>query len=129
MLSAPLPVIENPDRWGTTKECAMIRKTFLQADGKMVARITFMLPHSIWADKIYLVGDFNNWDCNSHPFWQDREGNWTLTLDLEVGRAYQYRYRRECGGWLNDYRADAYVHDHNGSYNFVVITAPNYGRQ
>ena len=39
----------------------MVRKEFLEIGGKVVARVTFALPSSIWADAIYLVGDFNQW--------------------------------------------------------------------
>ena len=52
----------------------MIHKTFMETDSRLVARVTFTLPDSIWADTIYLVGDFNDWNCTSHPFPQDREG-------------------------------------------------------
>ncbi|MEJ2558476.1 MAG: hypothetical protein P8186_20120 [Anaerolineae bacterium] len=37
----------------------MIHKTFIRTNGTSVARVTFTLPDSIWADQIYLVGDFN----------------------------------------------------------------------
>lgn len=36
-------------------------KTFVETDSGLVARVTFTLPNSIWADAIYLVGDFNLW--------------------------------------------------------------------
>ncbi len=52
----------------------MIQKTFVSADGRTVARVTFTLPDSVWADKIYLVGDFNGWSRNSHPLRRDRMG-------------------------------------------------------
>jgi len=54
-----------------------------------------MLPGSIWADNIYLVGDFNDWNQSSHPFQQTDQGTWMFTLDLEVSRSYQFRYRRD----------------------------------
>jgi hypothetical protein len=48
---------------------------------------------------------------------------WTLTVDLEVGRCYQFRYRRD-GEWINDGQADGYVHNRFGSDNFLVVTDP-----
>ena len=50
----------------------MIHKAFIQRDHKTLARVTFVLPSSIWADQIALVGDFNGWDSRSHPFGRDR---------------------------------------------------------
>ena len=70
----------------------MISKTFIEREGHVVARVTFTLPLSLWADTIYLVGDFNDWSRSSHPLRRDREGRWTLTIDLLPGRANQFRY-------------------------------------
>jgi hypothetical protein len=43
----------------------MIRKTFIETESGLVARVTFILPNSTWADTIYLVGDFNGWNHTS----------------------------------------------------------------
>ena len=104
----------------------MIHKTFITNNGKSAARVTFILPNSIWADIIYLVGDFNHWNCSSHPFQRDREGRWILTVDLELGQAYQFRYLRDDQGWMHEYQADDYVYNPSGSDNFVVVTEPNF---
>jgi 1,4-alpha-glucan branching enzyme len=104
----------------------MIHKTFIRTNGTSVARVTFTLPDSIWADQIYLVGDFNGWNRTSHPFQRDREGRWGLTVDLELGRAYQFRYLCDGEHWKNDSQADAHVHNRYGSDNFVVVTDPSF---
>lgn len=104
----------------------MIHKTFVETDSGLVARVTFTLPNSIWADAFYLVGDFNDWNRTSHPFPQDREGHWSITVDLELGRALQFRYLRDGEEWMNDNQADAYVPNLYGSDNFVVVTDPNF---
>ena len=104
----------------------MIHKTFITVNGRTVVRVTFTLPDSIWADKIYLVGDFNHWNRTSHPFRRDRTGRWILTVDLEPGRAYQFRYLCDNDRWMNESQADAHVHNRYGSDNFVVITDPNF---
>jgi hypothetical protein len=61
----------------------MIHKTFIETDSGLVARVTFTLPDRIWADAIYLVGDFvavpRDWNRTSHLFLQDREGRWSIT--------------------------------------------------
>src|SRR5258706_13063318 len=105
----------------------MIHKTFVETEHGPIARVTFTLPDSTWADTIYLVGDFNGWNQSSHPFQLDREGNWTITIDLEVNRRYEFRYRRD-GNWMNDSQADGYVRNLHGSDNFLVMTEPNFKR-
>ena len=102
----------------------MVEKAFVQKEGKQVARVTFVVPNSTWADAVHLVGDFNQWSRTSHPFRRDREGHWRLTADLDVGRAYQFRYLRDGEVWMNDNQADAYVANPYGSDNSVVITDP-----
>ena len=104
----------------------MIHKTFVEENEQIRARITFTLPDTIWADRITLVGDFNGWDLHSHPFTRTRAGEWTITLELEPSRAYQFRYLQGNNQWINDPAADAYVHNIYGSDNSVVITDPNF---
>ena len=55
-------------------------------------RITFELPSSLWADRVYVVGDFNHWSQTSTPLTQARDGAWRATLDLPIGKQYQFYY-------------------------------------
>lgn len=50
------------------------------------------------------------------------DGAWSLTLELEPGRDYQYRYRTDTGVWHTDPTADASVPNPYGSDNSVVST-------
>ncbi|MEJ2560146.1 MAG: isoamylase early set domain-containing protein [Anaerolineae bacterium] len=104
----------------------MIQKTFVKAGERPVVRVVFILPSSIWADTIYLVGDFNSWNRRSHPFRRDRDGRWILDVELELGRAYQFRYLCDGVAWMTDMQADAYVSNPSGNDNFVVVTDPNF---
>jgi len=70
----------------------MIKKIYFKANGRELARVTFSLPSNIWADRINLVGDFNGWDCTSQPFRRDRDGAWTISVDLEIGQSYKFYY-------------------------------------
>jgi len=99
----------------------MIRKQFVNTRNGRVARVTFSLPGSVWADSIYLVGDFNDWNETSHSLSLGRDQDWSITLDLELNREYQFRYRKD-GDWINDNQADAYVQNPYGSDNFIVNT-------
>ena len=120
----------------------MIHKAFPRTNGPNVARVTFTLPRSTKSETVYLVGNFNDWNPTSHPLESNGDGSRTLTLDLELRRAYQFRYLRDGGEWMhdsqadayiggewmNDSQADAYVYGRNGTYNFIVITDPDYKR-
>jgi len=102
----------------------MIHKAFVEKEGTLVARVTFSLPSSLWADQIYLVGDFNDWNQYSLPFGRERDGAWSLTMDFECGRTYQFRYLCDGRDWMNDNQADAYIYNPYGSNNCVLITDP-----
>lgn len=49
-----------------------------------------------------------------------------ITVDLDLGRAYQFRYLRDHDHWLNESQADAYVVNAYGTDNFVVVTDPHF---
>jgi 1,4-alpha-glucan branching enzyme len=91
-------------------------------DGKHVS-VTFELPSSIWAERVNLVGDFNDWDSTRHEMRQSRvDGNWRITLELPVGAEYQFRYLVNGHDWHNDWHADKYVSNEYGTDNSVVCT-------
>lgn len=95
----------------------MIRKQTL-ADGKVA--VTFELPASLWADTIHVVGDFNGWDNGSLPLKQRHDGCWEITIVLDAGRDYQFRYLLNGTDWQNDYQADRYAPNPYSSENSVV---------
>lgn len=98
----------------------MIRKTPLP-NGKVA--VTFEMPASIWADSIYLVGDFNGWNTTTHPLKQRHsDGVWEITLELDANQTYEYRYLINGTEWQNDWQADRYVANPYGSENSVVVT-------
>ncbi|MGQ9613079.1 MAG: isoamylase early set domain-containing protein [Chloroflexus sp.] len=84
-------------------------------------RVTFSLPASLWADTIYLVGDFNGWNPHATPLRATEHG-WMVTLDLEAERTYQYRYLVNGNEWHNDWNADGYAPNPYGGNNSVVDT-------
>lgn len=82
-------------------------------------RVVFELPACIWADRIYLVGDFNGWCTGTTPFIQGRDGIWRAAVDLVAGCRYQFRYLVD-GTWQTDYHADGWIDNGYGSQNSVV---------
>lgn len=95
----------------------MIRK--LPSPKADCVRVIFELPACIWADRIFLVGDFNDWSKTAAPFAQGRDGVWRVTLDLTAGREYQFRYLVD-GRWQTDFHADGWVDNEFGSKNSIV---------
>jgi 1,4-alpha-glucan branching enzyme len=84
-------------------------------------RVTFSLPASIWADTIHLVGDFNHWNTSATPLRLD-ESKWSVSLELDIGCVYQYRYLLNHSEWNNDWNADALITSEQGNENSVVNT-------
>jgi 1,4-alpha-glucan branching enzyme len=86
-------------------------------------RVTFELPSAIWAERVALVGDFNNWDPDKDQMFPSRsDGNWRITLELKAGRSYQFRYLVNGRDWHNDWHADEYAPNEFGTDNSVVVT-------
>jgi 1,4-alpha-glucan branching enzyme len=83
--------------------------------------VTFSMPASIWADIIYLVGDFNGWDERA-TLLRHTDAGWLATLELEPGQSYQYRYLVDGSQWHNDWHADGYAPNGHGGDNSVVTT-------
>ncbi|MBI1299275.1 glycoside hydrolase family 13 [bacterium] len=104
----------------------MIDKCYINRGDQRRLKVTFHLPATLWTESIHLVGDFNDWNQTSHPLEHNRFGIWMLTVELEVGRVYQFRYLRDGKEWFNDTQADAYVYNQHGSSNFVVVTDPTF---
>ncbi len=85
-------------------------------------RVTFRLPSTIWAESVHLVGDFNDWSRTSHPLQRTRDGEWEISLVLNQGKSYQFRYLVNRSDWQNDWNADRYVSNPFGGENSVIET-------
>ena len=97
----------------------MISKESIARKG--LARVTFELPSCLWAGRVNLVGEFNNWDGLVTPMTQDPfDENWRVTVDLESGRRYRFRYLVDGQEMLNDCQADDHVENPQGLYDPVV---------
>lgn len=78
---------------------------------KPVCKVTFELPGAAAgaAASVHLVGDFNGWDTARTPMKRRKDGSFTVTLDLERDREYQYKYLIDASHWENDWAADRYT--------------------
>jgi 1,4-alpha-glucan branching enzyme len=101
------------------KEPEMIIKRPSTNKGKVV--VTFEIPGAVWAERIHLVGEFNDWDSDSLPFQRQRHGNWQIEIELDAGREYRFRYLFDGDQWSTDWQADKTVPNPHGSYDSVVV--------
>jgi 1,4-alpha-glucan branching enzyme len=86
-----------------------ISKKYLKK--KPICKVTFNLPAKSVkaAKKVAIVGEFNNWDPKEAPMRKLKDGTFTRTLDLEVGKEYQFRYLINESVWYNDVEADRFA--------------------
>lgn len=52
------------------------------------------------AEKVSLMGEFNNWNVKTHPMKKDENGMWKKTVMLQPGK-YEYKLLVD-GQWQND---------------------------
>ena len=96
----------------------MLKKQFLKT--KEVVKVTFSLPEAVQGETVFLVGDFNNWDESATAMKRQKNGSFTVTLDLEKEREYQFRYLVNGTEWHNDWKADGYIPNPYSGDNSVV---------
>ncbi|HEX9972450.1 MAG TPA: isoamylase early set domain-containing protein [bacterium] len=88
-----------------------------------LCKVTFSLSKEIakLAKTVHLVGEFNDWDEKATPMKQLKDGSFSVTLDLERGREYQFRYLIDHKIWENDWNADKYALTHFGDCDNSVV--------
>jgi 1,4-alpha-glucan branching enzyme len=108
------------DGKGTVAEIAM-KKQYLKS--RPACKVTFRLPMQATVDAktVHLVGDFNNWDRESIPMKRQKDGDFSVAVELENGREYRYRYLINGNCWENDWNADRYAQNPFGGDDSVVI--------
>ena len=106
----------------------MLKKQYVNS--RKIAKITFELAQSeiqaeisaeLPAENVFLVGEFNDWDPVATSMkYSKKKKSFAVTLDLEPGRQYQFRYLINGVFWCNDWAADAYITSEFGPDNYVV---------
>jgi 1,4-alpha-glucan branching enzyme len=84
-------------------------------------RVTFKYPNQEQAGSAMLAGEFNNWSTTDTPMKKLKDGSFSVTVSLEVGCAYTFRYVLDQNVWVNDLEADQYVANEHGEDNSVVV--------
>ena len=97
-----------------------IKKQFLKT--KPIVKVSFKLSseEALGAEKVQILGDFNEWDRSAKPMKQLKSGDFSQTIDLETGKEYQFRYLIDGEMWVNDPDADKYIQNEFDSENGVL---------
>ena len=99
-----------------------LKKRYLKTSPK--CKVTFDVPKELTqtAKKVTVVGEFNDWNTNATPLKKQKNQVYKVTLDLEQGKEYQFRYLIDDKNWINDWNADKYVTSEIGNCeNSVVV--------
>jgi len=81
-------------------------------------RVRFALKAAT-AKEVLLIGDFNQWNPDSHPMKNKGQGEWEKTAMLAPGR-YEYKFLMD-GNWKEDSENDQVCPNCFGTYNNVLV--------
>ena len=94
-----------------------LKKSYSKSKEK--CKVTFSFRDGS-AQNVCVVGDFNEWDVNATPMKKSRTG-FSATVELDAGRAYQYRYFVDGERWENDNSAEGFAPSpYSDSQNCIV---------
>ena len=83
------------------------------------ASVIFTLPAAVGARQAAVCGEWNDWSPDADVMDVGEDG-FSLTIELEVGRPYRFRYLLDGQRWENDWHADFYVPNGYGGDDSVV---------
>ncbi len=98
----------------------MIKKVL--GDELGTVAVTFELDPGVAANTVALAGDFNGWSTDASPMARRPDGGFHITLVLEIGREYRFRYVLDGDRWVNVWDADDYAPNNFGGEDSVVRT-------
>ena len=86
-------------------------------------KVTFTLPADVQAESVALCGDFNDWSAENIKLARDGDGDgsWRVTVALQPGHSYRYRYLVDGERWENAWHADRYVPNPYGGDDSVIL--------
>ncbi len=96
----------------------MLKKNYTKS-GK-ICRVTFKYNNSEGSQNASLVGEFNKWSLQESPMKKLKDGSLSVTLSLQAGTSYQFRYVLDGNTWVNDMQADGYLPNQYGEENSVI---------
>lgn len=85
--------------------------------------IFWLSKHAVpGAHSVAVAGNFNNWDMHTHKMKKLKSGDYSLIVELDPGKEYEFRYLIDETRWENAWDADKYVWSPYGNCeNSVVV--------
>ena len=83
------------------------------------ASVTFTLPAAVRASHVVICGEWNRWSPE-HDVMERVADGFSLTVALQAGRAYRFRYLLDGQRWENDWDAEMYVHNEFGTEDSLI---------
>lgn len=91
---------------------------------KSTCEVTFKIPKKLGQNNktAHLVGDFNDWNTQATPMSKQKDGSFSITVELEKGNEYQFKYLLNDEIWINETEADRLVPAYlQGEENSVIF--------
>lgn len=99
-----------------------LKKQYVKS--RQLFKVTFSIPGEAVEDAqtVALSGDFNKWSTSADLMKRQKDGSFSISLYLEPGRAYQFRYLIDNARWENDWEADSYIpHSYGDGDNSLLL--------
>ena len=96
----------------------MLKKNYTKSGSK--CRVTFKVPAELAARRVALLGEFNAWDAERHLMKKRKDGSHSLTISLDAGNDYRFRYLLDGERWVNDEAPDRLVYNRFGDQDCVI---------
>ncbi len=92
--------------------------TKIQPKQKIKKRKVTFSVNSPDAEKVILMGDFNQWNPQKHPMKKDKNGMWVKGVIIPTG-VYEYKFLID-GQWTEDPQSSLICPNCFGTYNNVL---------
>lgn len=100
-----------------------LKKSFSKDKTKCTVTFIVTAEAARGAEKVNLAGDFNSWSATDTPLTKGKDGSFSVKVELEVDKEYQFRYLLDGYKWENDWNADKYIPaPYSNADNSVVMT-------
>lgn len=101
-----------------------LKKSFSKDKKKCTVTFTVSAEAAGGAKKINIAGDFNSWSSTATPLEAKKGGSFSVKIELDADREYQFRYLLDDWKWENDWAADKYIPaPYSNADNSVVVTS------
>ena len=100
-----------------------LKKTFSKDKTKCSVTFTVSAEAAQGAKTVNIAGDFNSWSSTDTPLKKGKDGSFSVKIELDADKEYQFRYLIDGYKWENDWQADKYIPaPYSNADNSVVVT-------